>query len=130
MSEEHVLTGGNVAAQVVRVDATVRKPATPATPATPAVEALLRHLEAAGFAGAPRALGALAAGGDPAADGPRLRALADGWDRPRTTSTGITTRGPVPCWTKRAEPGCRPHGAVPAAPPGRCTRPRPPAPRR
>ncbi len=52
--EEYVLTGGNVAARVVRVGATVRKPA---TPATPAVEALLRHLEAAGFAGAPRALG-------------------------------------------------------------------------
>jgi Ser/Thr protein kinase RdoA (MazF antagonist) len=53
-AEEHVLTGGNVAGRVVRVGGTVRKPA---TPASPAVEALLRHLEAAGFAGAPRALG-------------------------------------------------------------------------
>jgi Ser/Thr protein kinase RdoA (MazF antagonist) len=51
---EHVLAGGNVAVRVVRVGATVRKPA---GPATPAVEALLRHLEAAGFAGAPRTLG-------------------------------------------------------------------------
>jgi Ser/Thr protein kinase RdoA (MazF antagonist) len=51
---EQVLTGGNVADSVVRVGATVRKPA---TPATPAVEALLRHLHAAGFAGAPRTLG-------------------------------------------------------------------------
>ena len=45
------LAGGNVAAHVVRVGATVRKPA------TPAVEAVLRHLERVGFAGAPRALG-------------------------------------------------------------------------
>jgi Ser/Thr protein kinase RdoA (MazF antagonist) len=51
---EQVLTGGNVADCVVRVGATVRKPA---TPATPAVEAFLRHLHAAGFAGAPRTLG-------------------------------------------------------------------------
>ena len=49
-----MLTGGNVAGQVVRVGDTVRKPV---TSATPAVEALLRHLEAAGFAGAPRTLG-------------------------------------------------------------------------
>jgi hypothetical protein len=48
------LAGGNVAARVVRVGATVRKPA---TPATPAVEAVLRHLERMGFTGAPRALG-------------------------------------------------------------------------
>jgi Ser/Thr protein kinase RdoA (MazF antagonist) len=48
------LAGGNVAARVVRVGATVRKPA---TPATPAVEAVLRHLERVGFTGAPRALG-------------------------------------------------------------------------
>jgi hypothetical protein len=52
--DEHVLTGGNVAGHVVRVGDTVRKPV---TSATPAVEALLRHLEAAGFAGAPRTLG-------------------------------------------------------------------------
>jgi hypothetical protein len=51
---EHVLGGGNVADSVVRVGATVRKPA---TPATPAIEALLRHLHAAGFAGAPCTLG-------------------------------------------------------------------------
>ncbi len=85
MSEEHVLTGGNVAAQVVRVGATVRKPA---TPATPAVEALLRHLEAAGFAGAPRALGAPGRGGRPgrrrapaAGPGRRLGPAADYIDR-------------------------------------------------
>lgn len=48
---EHPLEGGNVAAGVVRVGDTVRKPA---TEATPAVGSLLRHLEAVGFAGAPR----------------------------------------------------------------------------
>lgn len=51
---EQPLTGGNVADSVVRVGGTVRKPA---TAATPAVHALLRHLHAAGFAGAPRAFG-------------------------------------------------------------------------
>jgi hypothetical protein len=54
MPDEEVLTGGNVAGRVVRVGGTVRKPA---TQAAPAVQALLRHLEAAGFTGAPRALG-------------------------------------------------------------------------
>jgi phosphotransferase family enzyme len=49
---EHILAGGNVAAVVVRVGDTVRKPV---TPATPAVEALLLHLD--GFPGAPRHLG-------------------------------------------------------------------------
>ncbi len=52
--EEHVLHGGNVAAAVVRVGSTVRKPA---TPATTAVEALLEHLNSVGFPGAPRSLG-------------------------------------------------------------------------
>ncbi len=52
--DEEVLTGGNVATGVVRVGATVRKPA---TPATPAVEALLAYLVAVGFAAAPRPLG-------------------------------------------------------------------------
>src|SRR5450759_2722068 len=51
---EHVLTGGNVAALVVRVGATVRKPA---TAATPAAQALLGYLAAAGVDGAPRSLG-------------------------------------------------------------------------
>jgi hypothetical protein len=51
---EHVLGGGNVAAGVVRVGGTVRKPA---GFWTPAVESLLAHLEARGFAGAPRPLG-------------------------------------------------------------------------
>lgn len=49
---EHVLAGGNVAAAVVRVGDTVRKPV---TPATPAVEALLAHLDR--FPGAPRHFG-------------------------------------------------------------------------
>jgi Ser/Thr protein kinase RdoA (MazF antagonist) len=52
--DEQVLTGGNVAAEVVRVGQTVRKPA---GPQTPAVEAFLRHLQAVGFTGAPRTLG-------------------------------------------------------------------------
>ena len=50
---EERLTGGNVS-DVVRVGQTVRKPA---GPHTAAVEAFLRHLEAAGFVGAPRTLG-------------------------------------------------------------------------
>lgn len=51
---EHLLAGGNVAAAVVRVGDTVRKPA---GPWTPAVESLLSHLEAHGFSGGPRSLG-------------------------------------------------------------------------
>jgi Phosphotransferase enzyme family len=51
---EHALPGGNVADAVVRVGNTVRKPS---GYWTPAVEALLAHLEAGGFAGAPRPLG-------------------------------------------------------------------------
>jgi hypothetical protein len=52
--EEHVLLGGNVSDVVVRVGDTVRKPT---GPQTPAIEALLSHLNAGGFAGAPRTLG-------------------------------------------------------------------------
>ncbi|MEU5863227.1 MULTISPECIES: aminoglycoside phosphotransferase family protein [unclassified Nonomuraea] len=48
------LQGGDVTDGVVRVGDTVRRPV---CPATPAVHALLRHLEAAGFGGAPRVLG-------------------------------------------------------------------------
>lgn len=51
---EQPLTGGNVAAGVVRVGDTVRRPA---GPWTPAVHALLGHLHAVGYAGAPRPLG-------------------------------------------------------------------------
>jgi len=51
---EHPLGGGNVAAGVVRVGDTVRKPA---GFWTPAVDALLAHLRRAGFTGAPRPLG-------------------------------------------------------------------------
>jgi len=53
-AEEELLPGGNVAAAVVRVGSTVRKPA---GPATPAVEALHTHLAAAGCDAAPRTLG-------------------------------------------------------------------------
>jgi hypothetical protein len=50
-----ILRGGyTTAGQVVRVGDTVRRPWRPTSPAT---GALLRHLEAAGFAGAPRFLG-------------------------------------------------------------------------
>ena len=52
--DEHALDGGNVAAGVVRVGDTVRKPA---GFWTPAVEALLSHLWRVGFTGAPRPLG-------------------------------------------------------------------------
>ncbi|GAA0915019.1 phosphotransferase [Nonomuraea longicatena] len=48
------LQGGDVTDGVVRVGDTVRKPM---SPSAPAVHSLLRHLEAAGFAGAPRVLG-------------------------------------------------------------------------
>jgi hypothetical protein len=53
-SAEEPLGGGNMTAGVVRVGDTVRRPA---GPHTPAVHALLSHLHAAGFEGAPRALG-------------------------------------------------------------------------
>ncbi|MDH6128267.1 aminoglycoside phosphotransferase family protein [Kitasatospora sp. GP82] len=52
-TEEEVLVGGGVN-QVVRIGSTVRRPA---GPWTPTVHALLDHLRAAGFTGAPRALG-------------------------------------------------------------------------
>jgi len=52
--DELALDGGNVAAGVVRVGDTVRKPA---GFWTPAVDALLTHLRRAGFTGAPRPLG-------------------------------------------------------------------------
>lgn len=54
MEEEVPLAGGNVTAGLVRVGATVRRPA---GPWTPAVHALLAHLHAVGFPGAPRSLG-------------------------------------------------------------------------
>lgn len=50
---EETLTGGFISV-VAKVGDTVRRPT---GPWTPAVHALLRHLEAAGFDGAPRALG-------------------------------------------------------------------------
>jgi hypothetical protein len=51
---EQPLTGGNVAAGVVRIGDTVRRPA---GPWTPAVHSLLAYLRAAGFRGAPEPLG-------------------------------------------------------------------------
>ncbi|MCK2212441.1 aminoglycoside phosphotransferase family protein [Actinomadura sp. ATCC 31491] len=48
------LQGGDVTDGVVRVGDTVRRPV---SASTPAVHALLRHLEAVGFAGAPRVVG-------------------------------------------------------------------------
>jgi hypothetical protein len=56
---EHVLAGGNVSGQVVRVGSTVRKPA---TPATPAIEALLHYLAGAGFDGSPPLIEGVEAG--------------------------------------------------------------------
>lgn len=52
--EEELLVGGNLSGGVVRVGDTVRRPV---GPWTPAVHALLRHLERAGFDGAPRVIG-------------------------------------------------------------------------
>jgi len=54
VDHEEVLTGGNVADEVVRVGQTVRKPS---TMATPAVAALLQHLTLSGFDGSPEHLG-------------------------------------------------------------------------
>jgi hypothetical protein len=54
VDHEETLTGGNVAAAVVRVGQAVHKPV---TTATPAVAALLQHLKASGFDGAPEHLG-------------------------------------------------------------------------
>lgn len=51
---EIALDGGDVTDGVVRVGDTVRRPM---SPSSPAVHALLRHLEAAGFEGAPRVFG-------------------------------------------------------------------------
>jgi len=85
---EHALGGGNVAAGVVRVGDTVRKPA---GFWTPAVDTLLTHLRRAGFTGAPRPLGRDDQGrqvleyvpGPIAMDQPQLdeagRTLADGY---------------------------------------------------
>ena len=53
-SGEVPLEGGRQTAGVVRVGATVRRPT---GPRSPFVHRLLRHLEAAGFGGAPRLLG-------------------------------------------------------------------------
>ena len=54
MHEEEILTGGNVAAEVVRIGSTVRKPA---LPQTPGVEAVLKHLADKGFTGSPATMG-------------------------------------------------------------------------
>ncbi len=53
------LLGGDVTEGIVRVGDTVRRPL---NPNSPLIHALLRHLEAAGFTGAPRFLGIDAAG--------------------------------------------------------------------
>lgn len=52
--DEERLAGGNTHAEIIRVGDTVRRPT---GPWTPGVHALLRHLEARGYSGAPRALG-------------------------------------------------------------------------
>ena len=54
LAVEEQLSGGNTHAEIVRVGATVRRPA---GPWTPAVHALLRHLEQRGYPHAPRVLG-------------------------------------------------------------------------
>jgi hypothetical protein len=51
---EEMLTGGNVADEVVRVGMTVRKPA---TKSTPAVHSFLKHLSLTGYTGCPQAFG-------------------------------------------------------------------------
>jgi len=54
MEQEQELAGGNVAAKVVRIGATVRKPV---TDSTPNVESFLLHLSGSGFIHSPRSLG-------------------------------------------------------------------------
>jgi hypothetical protein len=51
---EEILTGGNVADEVVRVGTTVRKPA---TKSTPAVHGFLEHLRRVGYTGCPQTFG-------------------------------------------------------------------------
>jgi Phosphotransferase enzyme family len=52
--DEHILTGGNVAARVVRVGETVRKPV---TIATPSVKSLLNFLQDRGYPACPQHFG-------------------------------------------------------------------------
>lgn len=66
---ERPLRGGRLTPGVVRIGDTVRRPA---GPASDDVAALLRHLEDAGFAGAPRHLGSDERGRD-------VLAYIDGW---------------------------------------------------
>ncbi|GGS98728.1 trifolitoxin immunity domain-containing protein [Nonomuraea spiralis] len=87
------LAGGDVTAGVVRVGDTVRRPV---GTNSPLVHALLRHLEEAGFAGAPRFLGIDAAGREvltfvpgEVAGRPRPAWLAD---EERLTSVGRLVR--------------------------------------
>ncbi|MDP4502675.1 phosphotransferase [Nonomuraea turcica] len=73
------LQGGDVTDGVVRVGDTVRRPV---SASTPAVHALLRHLEAVGFAGAPRVLGVDGLGREmltylPGVSGLRLESVTD-----------------------------------------------------
>ncbi|MEV4086227.1 aminoglycoside phosphotransferase family protein [Nonomuraea fuscirosea] len=73
------LQGGDVTDGVVRVGDTVRRPA---STSTPAVHALLRHLEAAGFDGAPRVVGMDGLGREiltylPGTTGLRLESVSD-----------------------------------------------------
>ncbi|MFC7620765.1 phosphotransferase [Microlunatus sp. GCM10028923] len=58
--DEELLTGGHDSGPVTRVGETVRRPL---RPWSRTVHALLRHLETAGFAGAPRVVGVEPAGG-------------------------------------------------------------------
>ncbi|MEV5496046.1 aminoglycoside phosphotransferase family protein [Nonomuraea fuscirosea] len=73
------LQGGDVTDGVVRVGDTVRRPA---STSTPAVHAMLRHLEAAGFDGAPRVVGMDGLGREiltylPGTTGLRLESVSD-----------------------------------------------------
>jgi aminoglycoside phosphotransferase (APT) family kinase protein len=88
------LAGGDVTEGVVRVGDTVRRPL---GPHSPLVHALLTHLEAAGFAGAPRFLGIDSAGREvlsyvegEVAGRPRPPWIAD---ETRLTSIGRLVRG-------------------------------------
>jgi len=91
---EEPLLGGDVTEGLVRIGGTVRRPA---SAVSDAVEAVLRHLEAAGFDGAPRFLGRDARGRDVLSfvDGEVAGRPWPGWvaDEQRLTSLARLLRG-------------------------------------
>ena len=132
---EHALGGGNVAAGVVRVGDTVRKPA---GFWTPAVDALLTHLRRAGFTGAPQPLGQDDQGrqvleyvpGPMAMDQPRLdeaglhrvgRLIRELHDRSAGFSPPLGSRTTPPGPERSLGPDCTPRATASIGPPRQTT---------